>query len=122
MAIPKNQPLVLNQGSDWDYTVVWKGSDGQVVNLTGYSAKMQVRRRAVDTNPLIELSNSNNRIAMGGVSGFLIMSLSASETGALAPSDFDSPFVYDLEVTSGSGEVAKLLKGIFVNLQEVTRP
>ena len=122
MAIPKNQPLVINQGADWSYTVVWRQADGSLTNLTGYSGRMSVRRRTEDVSTLIDLTTGNSRIALGGVSGYLTLLLSASETAALAPSDFDDPHVYDLEVVDGSNHVYKLLKGIFVNQREITRP
>ena len=117
---PKHIPLKMYQGEDFDYTIVWRDETGTLVNLTGYSAKMQVRARDEDPNPLIELNTSNGRISLGGVSGYLQLHINASDTGFLA-SSFEYPHVYDLEATDGAGKTRKIARGPLANIRDRTR-
>lgn len=56
-------------GQFWRRTLTWTDSDGNTVDLTGYSAMMQVRRN-VDTVVLIELSSAaGGGITLGGTAG-----------------------------------------------------
>lgn len=118
--LPKYQPIKWEQGEDWTFTVAWKDASGNLVNLTGYSARMQVRKRFED-GVLIELTDTNARILMGGASGFVQLKLTASETAVVLSSDWANPHVYDLELTAPGGKVTKLMKGTLANLREVTR-
>lgn len=120
MRFPVKKPLVMDQGQDWSFTTLWKKSDGSPEDLTGFSARMQVREARTD-NVLVELTNSNNRIALAGVSGLVTLKLTASESGALLASTFSNPHLYDLELVASNGVVTKLLNGILVNRREVTR-
>lgn len=118
--MPKYQPIKWDQGADWQFAVVWRDENDQLVNLTGYTARMHVRQRH-DSELLIELTDANARIIMGGVSGFVQLKLTASETASVIGSNWDAPHVYDLEVVSGAGKVTKLMRGTLANIPEVTR-
>lgn len=107
-------PFTVEQGSTFQAQFRWS-VDGQIVNLTGYTAKMQLRR-SYSTPVVFELSSSNNRIFLGGAAGTIALDITAADT-ALIPA---ANYLYDLELTTGT-VVRKLLKGNVVVTSEVTK-
>jgi hypothetical protein len=91
-------PLTIEQGSTFKKHFRWR-VDGQVMNLTGYSAKMHARRR-YGGELGFELSTENNRILLGGTdsTGTVFLEMSSEETAALPVGNF----VYDLELYAPS--------------------
>ena len=108
--------FTVDQGSTWKRSVIIKDSAGAVLNLTGYTARMQVRRRIESTTVLIELTTTNGAITVTPTLGKLNFALSASQTATLSQSG-----VYDLEIVSSGGEVTRMLEGQFIVKPEVTR-
>lgn len=109
--------LKIEQGETFNPVLTWKDETGTAVNVTGYTARMQIRKTAEASAFLLECTTENGRIALGGAAGTITFSVSAADTAAL-PS---GTFRYDLELISGGGIVTKLLKGDVVVAQEVTR-
>jgi hypothetical protein len=108
--------FTLDQGSDWDLNVVYKDENGDVINLTGYTAAMQLRQNYNSDSAELTLSTSNGGIVITGAQGKLLLHATAVQTGAL-----DAGFyVYDLEITSG-GVVTRLIQGQITVAGEVTR-
>lgn len=108
--------FTLDQGSDWDLNVVYKDANGDVINLTGYTAAMQLRQNYNSDTADLTLSTSNGGITITGAQGKLVLHATAGQTGAL-----DAGFyVYDLEITSG-GVVTRLIQGQVTVSGEVTR-
>jgi len=87
------------------------------VNLTGYTARLQIRETVEATDTLLSLTTENGGITLGGTAGTITLLASATATAAL---DFVNA-VYDLEVISGSGVVTRLLHGTVTLSKEVTR-
>jgi hypothetical protein len=61
-------------------------------------------------------STLNAGIALGGAAGTIVITIDANYTSALD----DGTYVYDLELTSSSGTVTRLLEGQFIVTPEVT--
>jgi hypothetical protein len=111
--------FTIEQGATFNTQLTWFTDDTQetAVNLTGFTAKMQVRARLDDVTVLLELSTANGKITLGGVAGTILLHIDAADTALLT---FEKG-VYDLELTNGSGVVTRLLQGV-INMQlEVTR-
>lgn len=106
----------MEQGSTFSRTITYKDSSGSAIDLSGYTARMQLRRNIDDASAIIELTTSNGRIALGGVAGTVTLTIAASDTAALSPVEG----VYDLELVTGD-TVEKLLAGTFTIQREVTR-
>ena len=87
------------------------------VNLTGYTARMQIRETIESTTTLHTLTTENGGITLGGAAGTIALTISATDTAAFT---FDSA-VYDLEVISGAGVVTEVLRGAVYLNDEVTR-
>jgi hypothetical protein len=109
--------IVIEQGATFDRLITWKDAAGSPIDLTGYSARMQLRASHTAQAVLIELTTGNGRIALGGVAGTVRLTIAAADTAALA----SGMCVYDLELVSGGGVVTRLLEGSCQVSPEVTR-
>lgn len=108
--------LLIEQGATFSQLVTYKES-GVAVNLTGYTARMQVRSTLESASTVVELTTANGRIALGGAAGTITLTISATDTAALTA----GRGVYDLELVSGSGIVTRLLQGVATISRNVTR-
>jgi hypothetical protein len=108
--------LLIEQGATFSQLITYKES-GVAVNLTGYTARMQVRATLESASTLVELTTANSRIALGGTAGTITLTISATDTEALT----SGRGVYDLELVSGSGIVTRLLQGVATISRNVTR-
>lgn len=108
--------LVIEQGSTFVKILTYKVNN-QIVDLTNYTARMQLRSNIESSATVIELTTENGRISLGGVNGTITLTISATDTANLD----DTNGVYDLEIVSSGGIVTRLLKGTFIIDGEVTR-
>ena len=108
--------ILIEQGATFSQLVTYKES-GVAVNLTGYTARMQVRSTLESATTVVELTTANGRIALGGAAGTITLTISATDTAALTA----GRGVYDLELVSGSGIVTRLLQGVATISRNVTR-
>lgn len=115
--------ITCEQGSTFSriITVEYPDPTDETVMLpydfTDYTARMQIRRTIESTTVMIELTTENGGITFTDeANGELTVTMSDTQTAALETSG-----VYDLEIISDSGDVSKLIKGVFTLLPEVTR-
>lgn len=89
------------------------------MNLTGYTALMQVRKTHASNPPLLELGSvaPKSGISINGALGKLTIEVDESVTATLPAISA----VYDLLITSPAGHVTRLLEGKFVVQAGVTR-
>ena len=107
--------IITDQGATFTRQLTWKDSSGALVNLTSYTARMQLRNDVQAGSAVLELTTENNRIVLGGTAGTIDLSVAASSMGIGA-----AIYVYDLELVSGS-VVTRLVQGTFEIRAEVTR-
>lgn len=88
---------------------------GTAIDLTGYTARMQVRESVDAASPLLSLT-SGSGITLGGTAGTIGVTVSATSTAGVP----GGQYVYDMELVSGS-VVTRILQGSFKVLPEVTR-
>lgn len=112
---PGKHNLTCPQGATFQRTLTYR-IDGVAVNLTSYSARMQVRQNAFAQSTVVSLT-SGNGITLGGAAGTITIAISATSTSSIPA----GAYVYDLEIESAGGEVTRLLEGKFVVTPEVTR-
>jgi hypothetical protein len=108
--------IIADQGATFNRVITWNDSDGDPVDLGGYTARMQVRQRYVSTSTVLSLT-SGSGITLGGALGTITLLVSASATAEVATGEY----LYDLELVSGGGVVTRLLQGSFTVRAEVTR-
>lgn len=106
--------LVCDQGATFNLAFTVKTGD-TAWNLTNYTATMTVRPFVGSTSTTVLATNANGKIVLGGSTGTVTITLSATETGAITPGRYD----YDFVLNSGS-VVTRLLEGKFVVTGGVT--
>lgn len=107
--------ITIEAGATFGLSLTYVNETGEAVDLTGYTARMQLRTAIGDANPVIELTTSNNRIDIDTDTNVITLSISASDTAGLSGSG-----VYDLEIITGT-TVERLLEGNYTVVAEVTR-
>lgn len=116
---PGEYNITIYQGARWAKTIVWEDEDGNLVNLTGWTARMQARKQHWSSGePLVELSTENGRITLDGAAGTISLEIDTATTTAL---ERITKGAYDLELVNPAGEVTRLLEGMFQVKAEVTR-
>jgi hypothetical protein len=88
-------------------------------DLTGYTARMQVRRTIDSASALVTLTTENLGLEINPTEdtiNMIKMSMAASVTASITSSG-----VYDLEIVDTTGFVSKVVKGVFTLVPEVTR-
>lgn len=113
--------ITIEAGATFRLAITWKDDAGVAINLTGYSARMQVREtyEATDTatDPILSLTSGAGDIVLGGSAGTVVVTVPAATTQKL----FHSYAVYDLELEASNGVVTRLLQGNAIISREVTR-
>lgn len=110
--------LAIEQGTTFSQQLIWKDGASALINLTGYTARMQVRATiAAPDPPLVTLTTENGGIALGGAAGTITLTISATATAGYSW----VAGVYDLELISASAVVTRLVKGSITVDPEVTR-
>jgi hypothetical protein len=118
--------LLIEQGATFEIELQYKDSNGAVVDLTGYSGRLQIRPSIGSPTAYLCLSSSLNADGTGlnfsgsngttpPVSGSIGVYISATTSSMLT---FNTG-VYDLEIASGSF-VTRLLQGNVQLSKEVT--
>jgi|APGre2960657373_1045057.scaffolds.fasta_scaffold371421_1 hypothetical protein len=107
--------LTCNQGSTFTRRLVYKISN-EVVNLTGYTARMQVRPDYTSDNLIVNLSVGNG-ITITGATGTIVITITAGATSSIPA----GTYLYDMELVAPDTTVQRILEGKFVVTPEVTR-
>lgn len=105
----------LVQGDTFHYEPAWK-INGSYVNVTGYSAKMDVKIAPTSLTTIVELSSANGRITVGTTDGKFTLELTAAETAVLPVGNY----VYDLNIIAPDSTESTLLQGGFAITSQVT--
>jgi hypothetical protein len=105
--------LAIYQNATYSMTFIWYagscpcgtiGSSPGPVDLTGYTATLQIRPYALSTTILFDASSD---ITLGGVAGTIALVIPAATTATFTW----WTGVYDLLLTDSSGNVTALLEG-----------
>ena len=95
-------------------------------DLSGFTARMHIRRTIDSETPMITLTTENGRIAINpNIAGTptknneIALSITAADTTAIDPNSTSG--VYDLEIISAGGTVSKVIRGDVTLIPEVTR-
>lgn len=123
MALAAIFPITVEQGATWTLELTYTHADGTPVDLTGYTARMQLRR-TYDSTPVAELTTSNGGILLGSTNGTVSLHMSAAVTAAIPTAtscDGQVEYLYDLELESPGGVVTRLMQGVATVLPEVTK-
>ena len=108
--------FVIDQGADWYATFVYSDSAGTAIDLTGYTAALQLRLTYAESTTAISLTSSSG-ITITAATGTIVVHATAAQTRAIAA----GTYVYDLEITSPASIVTRLVGGKVNVSPEVTR-
>jgi hypothetical protein len=117
--------LITDQGSTVHQVFTVKNSAKKALNLTGYSARMQVRGRDLTTQDpgLIIIAeyrteDADGSLVVNGNAGTVTLLIRPMEMAEIAP----DKYVYDIEVESeNAGETTRIIQGKFIVRAEVTK-
>lgn len=110
MAIYSN--LTIDQGSTFKADIDVTDADGDALNLAGYTVAGQLRK-----NYSSSTSTDFTASVTSTINGTIRISLSATQTNDLKA----GRYVYDVEITSSTGEVTRVLEGQVEVTPGVTR-
>lgn len=119
MAVAKLK-LQIDQGATFRRRLTWQtGTPPVAVDLSGWSARMQIRPTIGSDQVLATLTTDNGGITLGGAAGTIDLYLAASATAGYGWQNG----VYDLELVApgADGDVTRLLGGSVQVTPEVAR-
>lgn len=94
-----------------------QGGDAlSAVNITGFTARMQLRSLPNDSIAVLTLTQASG-ITIDGPTGTLAVRATAAQTAAISA----GPYYYDLEITSPTGVKTRIVQGELNVNAEVTR-
>jgi hypothetical protein len=108
--------ISTEQGSTLSRVVTYTNAEGNPVNLTGYTARMQVRPRATSGLAYLSLTSPTGGLTLGASTGTITILVDGAITSEIPSGNY----VYDLEVVNGE-YVDKVMGGNFFLSAEVTR-
>jgi hypothetical protein len=114
MAVQYN--VEIDQGADWFLNVTYEQPQGTPVNITNYTSALQLRSLPTDTTAVLSLATGSG-ITITGATGLVAVHATATQTRAID----EGVYYYDLEITSQSGIVTRLIQGQAFVSAEVTR-
>jgi len=101
------------QGATWTRLITWTDANGSPINLTGYTARMMLKRGYKDSAAALSLNNAAG-IVLGGSAGTIAITITAAQAALL-----EGAYVYDLEVVNGA-VVTRLMEGVITFTPEVS--
>lgn len=104
------------QGEDFDFNATYKTSQGSIIPLTGYTAKMQARADYSSETPVLELDETDG-LTIDEAGGKITVAISHEKSEAIPA----GVYVYDLEITSPADKKTTFLFGKITVFAEVTR-
>lgn len=105
----------IDQGSTWSVSLVYKDPSGNPINLTGYTAKMQLRKKYDSATAALTLATGGQGIVITGATGTIAITATDEQTATLDPGFY----VYDLDLNNG-GVITRLIQGQVTVSAEVT--
>jgi hypothetical protein len=109
MAIKAN--LIIDQGTDFSTSINLTDDDGEVINLTGYTANGQIRKIHSSSNAV------TFTITLEANVGVVTLSLTDTQTANMTP----GRFVYDVILTDTSSVTSRIVEGVVNLTPRVTR-
>ena len=109
----------LPLGSDWQKIVTWYTDAAKTTpkDISGYTARMDIRRKVSDETALVSMTTTGGQITLGDAAGTIQMDLASTVTDDLP----NGPLIGHMELISGSSKVTRLFEVHFNATAEVTR-
>lgn len=101
--------ITITQGITYTKSFTYRDSNGDPIDLTPYTAQMQIRCSIGSTTLVQELTTENGGITLGGALGTVALLISATDTAAM---DINQG-VYRLNLINGA-VTEEFLKGAVI--------
>ena len=115
--------LITDQGSTVNQVFTIKNSARKALNLTGYTARMQVRswdKSSSNTVSVVtaEYTTENGYMIVNGVAGTVTLLVPPADMAEFPAGTYQ----YDVEIESAdSGDTTRIIQGKFIVRPEVTK-
>lgn len=125
MTTSNKNNLSMWQGTTFNYTVALKWANGIPIDVSSYTAEMQIRT-SYDSNTIVEsLSTANDEI-IANANGQFVLELSPTRTANIYVDLTNgkpprNTYVYDMNITDANNKVLKIMYGDVTVYGEVTR-
>ena len=103
--------IIIDQGTDFSTSIDVIDDNGDIVDLAGYTGAAQLRKHYTSSTA------TDFTVAITAGSGTVALSMNAATTNAISA----GRYVYDCELTDGSGIVSRIVEGIVTVTPGVTR-
>jgi|DEB0MinimDraft_10_1074344.scaffolds.fasta_scaffold11597_2 hypothetical protein len=104
------------EGITFSVGLTWKDSNGSAIDITGYSATMDIKKQVGGTVVQALTTADSTMDIPTGTDGVLNILLSAAQMSAITP----DTYLYDIKLDDGSGVTTRLLEGTFSVKAEIT--
>lgn len=104
--------LFIDQGSDYSNIITVRAANGQPLNLTGFTAKSQLRKSFGSS-----VAYEFNATIFSAPTGKLRLQISAANSEQIPP----GRYLYDVEITSQSGTITRVVEGIVTMTPQITK-
>lgn len=104
--------IFIDQGSDYSNIVTVTASNGQPLNLTGFTVASQMRKSFSSST-----AYGFNASILNASLGRVRLQLSAEQSEAIPP----GRYLYDVEVTSSNGAKSRVVEGIATVTPQITK-
>jgi hypothetical protein len=111
-----NYPIIIEQRSRFDAVFSVQNEDGTAMDLTGFSADMQIRPYVESDTVYVSLA-SGAGITLGGTAGTVTVEIPGTETELFAW----RLARYDLYIVDGTGDPQRIFEGEVTVIPTVTR-
>lgn len=108
--------ITIEQGTTWSLQLRWLDADRVPIDLTTYTARMQVRRKHTSTTAMLDLTSGDGEITLSA-DGTIEIHVTDEQSAAMTA----ARNVYDLELVSADGTVTRLIEGYCTVTPEATR-
>lgn len=104
--------LFVEQYADFSTTVNVENSEGDAINLSGYTAASQIRKSYYSST-----ANNFTATITGTANGEVTIAMTSANTANMSP----GRYLYDLVITSPTGVKTRVVEGIVTILPGVTQ-
>lgn len=103
--------LSIDQGTTFNTVITLTDSEGNPIDLTTYTGASQMRKHYTSSTAY------TFSVDLGGANGTITLGMTANATANIA----SGRYMYDVEITSGAGEVSRVFEGIVTVNPNITR-
>jgi len=104
--------IFIDQGSDYSNIITVASTNGQALDLSGYSVASQIRKSYTSSTSYNFVSSVYN-----ATQGRVRITLTAEQSELIPP----GRYLYDLEITSPSGARRRVVEGIVTVTPQITK-